>query len=200
MVARGQEGGSGSVCFDRLALNELPSSEAASAPALRATSTLAPAQPVHALDGSATTAWHSDPAAGPEQALTLDFAQPREFGGLVLHWLPGAYATRYSIDFSDDGERWREVRRVTAGNGGADPHLLPESETRYVRLRMQDGPAKAYALSEIEIKEAAWGESPNAFFEALAKVTLEDDGSHGGEGSGARSARHGYKPLASPRR
>ena len=174
VIARGQEGGGGTVCFDRLSLRELPPGGAASTraprPKLSATSSLAPAQPMHALDGSATTAWRSDPAAGPEQALTLDFARPREFGGLVLHWLPDAFASRYSIDFSDDGERWREMRRVTAGNGGADPHLLPESETRYVRLRMQDGPAQAYALSDIEIQDVTYGESPNAFFEALARA------------------------------
>src|SRR5688572_23926246 len=173
VVARGYGGGSGTACFDRLSFRELPSGPAASAPPitkLSATSVLSPAQPAHALDGNALTAWRSDPATGPEQTLTLDFAQPREFGGLVLHWLPGAFASRYSIDFSDDGERWREVRRVEAGNGGADPHLLPESETRYVRVRMQDGPARAYALAEIEIKDVAWGESPNAFFEALAKA------------------------------
>jgi hypothetical protein len=170
VVVRGQEGGSGTACFDRLSFRELPSSRVAAAPALRATSTLAPTQPLHALDGSATTAWRSDPTAGPEQMLTLDFVRPREFGGLVLHWLPGAFASRYSIEFSDDGERWREVRRVAAGNGGPDPHLLPESETRYVRVRLQDGPAKAYALAEIEIKDVAWGQSPNAFFEALAKA------------------------------
>jgi hypothetical protein len=171
VIARGYGGGSGTACFDRLSFRELPSGTAASAPPitkLSATSALAPAQPAHALDGKALTAWRSDPAAGPEQTLTLDFARPREFGGLVLHWLPDAFPSRYSIDFSDDGERWREVRRVAAGNGGADPHLLPESETRYVRVRMHDGPAKAYALAEIEIKDVAYGEHPNAFFEALA--------------------------------
>src|SRR5688572_11255155 len=168
VVARGPGGGSGTACFDRLSFRALPPAGAPSPPTLRATSTLAPAQPAHALDANAQTAWRSDPAAGPEQTLTLDFARPREFGGLVLHWLPDAFASRYGIDFSDDGERWREVRRVEAGNGGADPHLLPESETRYVRVRMQDGPANAYALAEIEIKDVAYGEHPNAFFEALA--------------------------------
>ena len=50
-----------------------------------------------------------------------------------------------------------------------DPHLLPESETRYLRLRLLDGPAKAYGLAEIEVKDLAFGASPNAFFAALAK-------------------------------
>jgi hypothetical protein len=120
------------------------------------------------MDGNLATAWQSNPAAGHRQTLTLDFQQEREFGGLVLHWLPGAFASRYAVDFSDDGEHWRTVRRVVHGNGGADPLLLPESETRYVRLRLQDGPGKGYALAEIQVKDLSYGASANAFFESLA--------------------------------
>jgi F5/8 type C domain-containing protein len=170
VIARGVGGGKGSVCFDRLAFRELPADPGPPpTPVLSATSTLEPTQPAQALDGTMATAWRSDPAAGPQQVLRLDFGRPREFGGLVLHWLPHAFASRYSIDFSEDGERWRTVRRVAAGNGGADPHLLPESETRFLRLRLEDGPTKAYGLAEIEIRDLAFGASPNAFFEALAK-------------------------------
>lgn len=170
VVARGREGGKGTVCFDRLTYRELPADNAAPPPPLlRASSTLAPSDVEQALDGNLDTAWRSDPTAGRAQTLTLDFQQAREFGGLVLNWLPDAFASRYTVDFSDDGEHWRTVRRVVDGNGGSDPLLLPESETRYVRLRLQDGPAKAYALAEIEIKDLSYGVSPNAFFEALAK-------------------------------
>ncbi len=170
VIARGEGGGKGTVCFDRLVFRELPADASPlPAPVLDASSTMAPSQPGHALDGTTDTAWRSDPAAGPQQALVLDFVRAREFGGLVLHWLPGAFASRYAIDFSDDGEHWRMVRRVVAGNGGIDPHLLTESETRYVRLRLEDGPAKAYGLAEIDVKDLAWGASPNAFFTALAR-------------------------------
>lgn len=170
VIVRGQGGGKGTVCFDRLAFRELPAdTPVPPAPVLHASSTLAPTEPAQALDGTMHTAWRSDPAAGPEQTLTLDFVRPREFGGLVLHWSPEAFASRYAVDFSDDGEHWRTVRRVIDGNGGADPHLLPESETRYVRLRLQDGPTKAYGLAEIEVKDLAYGATPNAFFEAIAR-------------------------------
>jgi hypothetical protein len=171
VIARGREGGKGSVCFDRLAFRELPAADSASlpAPTASASSTLPPAQPIQAFDGAIATAWRSDPAAGPGQTLTLDFRQPREFGGLVLHWLPGNHASRYTVDLSDDGGQWHTVRRILDGNGGTDPLLLPESEARYVRLRLQEGPAKAYALAEIEVEDPAYGASPNAFFEAIAK-------------------------------
>jgi len=170
VVARGQGGGKGSVCFEQLAFRELPStSSTPPAPMLSATSSLAPSTPAQALDGSRDTAWHSYPATGAEQTFTVDFREPREFGGLVIRWLPDLHASRYYIDFSDDGTRWRTVRRVADGTGGFDPHLLTESETRYLRLRLVDGPAKAYGLAEIEVKDLAFGASPNAFVTAIAR-------------------------------
>ena len=170
VVARGQGGGKGSVCFEQLALRELPSaSSTPPTPVLHATSSLAPSAAAHALDGSPDTAWRSDPATGAGQTLTVDFQEPREFGGLVIRWLPDAFASRYDIDFSDDGTHWRTVRRVVNGSGGIDPHLLTESETRYLRLRLLHGPAKAYGVTEVEVKDLAFGASPNAFFAAVAK-------------------------------
>jgi len=170
VIARGRSGGKGSVCFDRLSFRELPAdfSGPPTTAAVSASSNLSPTQPNQAFDGLAATAWRSDPASGPVQTLILDFLESREFGGLVLHWLPHSHASRYTIGISDDGEQWRTVRRVAHGNGGIDPIMLPESEARYVRLQLQDGPAESYALAEIEIKETAYGASANAFIEAIA--------------------------------
>ena len=170
VVARGQGGGKGSVCFEQIQFRELPgASSAPPTPVLHATSSLAPSTPAHALDGLPDTAWRSDPANGAEQIFTVDFRQPRELGGLVLRWLPELHASRYDIDFSDDGTHWRTVRHVVNGNGAEDPHLLTESETRYLRLRLHDGPVKAYGIAKMEVKDLAFGASPNAFFAAVAK-------------------------------
>ena len=171
VIARGQHGGKGSVCFDQLSLLALPaaSSLPAPAPAISASSTLPPTRPEQAIDASMDTAWRSDPLAGAEQRLTLDLKTAREFGGIVLHWLPGAYASRYTIELSEDGRQWRTVREVVDGNGGTDAHFLPESQARYVRLDLHDGPARAYGLAEIDIKDPAYGASPNAFITANAK-------------------------------
>ena len=121
------------------------------------------------MDAKRDTAWRSDPRAGPQQQLTLDLKTTREFGGLVLHWLPDAYASRYSIEFSEDARHWRTVREVRDGNGGTDALFLPESQARYIRLALHDGPERAYALAEIELKDPAYGASPNAFIAADAK-------------------------------
>ncbi len=168
-IVRGTGGGKGSLCFDRLSFRTLPVEDSLPpAPVVSATSTLGSHAPEHVLDGSPSTAWRSDPATGPEQNLKLDFQRQREFGGLILHWTPDAFASRYDIDLSDDGATWRTVRHVVAGNGGTDPHLLPESEARFLRVRMHDGPEKAYGIERIEVKDLSFGASPNAFSTALA--------------------------------
>ncbi|HEX6137502.1 MAG TPA: discoidin domain-containing protein [Casimicrobiaceae bacterium] len=170
-VAAGRGGGRGAIYVSDLALQELPPPPAAwPQPRLRASSSQRGAQPARAVDGKIATAWHSDPASGREQWLTMDFGQPREFGGLVLRWAQDAYASRYDVQFSDDGRRWRTVRRVTEGGAGRAALLLTEAETRYLRLALHDGPRRAYALSEISVEDLAFGATPNAFFQALARA------------------------------
>ncbi|MEP7043059.1 MAG: discoidin domain-containing protein [Dokdonella sp.] len=162
-------GGKGSACFDQLDLRELPVPPASwPRPVARASSERHDASAAAAVDGDATTAWRSRNSG--EQNLTLDLGTKREFGGLVLHWSGGAFASRYDIELSDDGTRWRKVRRVDAGNGGVDPLYLPESDARYVRLDLHDGPTALYALADVEIKDLAFGASANSFFSELAKA------------------------------
>jgi hypothetical protein len=170
VVKAGAGGGRGSVCFDQLSWRALPPQTTSyPTPVLHASSAEPVAEAAYALDGALSTAWKSELAAGPRQMLTLDFQQPREFGGLVLHWIDHAFASRYDVEFSDDGSHWRSVRTVVDGNGGRDALYLPESETRFLRLVLHDGPVRAYGLAEIEIKDLAFGASPNAFFEAIAR-------------------------------
>ncbi|MDR3388262.1 MAG: discoidin domain-containing protein [Rudaea sp.] len=170
VVSSGRDGGKGSVVFDQLYLRELPPPDTSPFRAsLRASSALPGAPAAAAMDGDARTVWRSDPAQGPRQTLDIDLGRPREFGGLVLHWARGEAATDYDVAFSDDGRTWRNVRHVGDGDGGDDALLLTESQTRYLRLALHSGHARAYAMKEIQIEDLAWGGSPNAFFGALAK-------------------------------
>jgi hypothetical protein len=169
VVSSGRDGGKGSVYFDQLSIRELPADAAPAKPEVRASSALKGFPASAAMDGDVQTAWRSDPAKGSEQHLDIDLGRPREFGGLVLQWRPGEAGTDYDIEFSNDAKHWRTVRRVRGGDGGDDALLLTESETRFVRLALHAGQARAYALNEIEIEDLAWGASPNAFFSALAK-------------------------------
>ena len=161
------KGGQGELCFDDLEFRErAPPPATPPRPVASATSSAANAPASNVVDGKPDTFWRS--AKTQDAALTLDLGYAREFGGLVLHWQPDGTARRYEIDFSDDREHWRTVRRVTEGNGGADPLYLPDSEARYVRISMHASNAP-YALAEVEVKDLAFGASANAFFSALAK-------------------------------
>ena len=170
VVSSGRDGGKGRVDFDQLAIRELPPQDASPLHATLSASSAQPGAPAAAaMDGNAQTAWRSDPAKGLQQHLDLDLGRPREFGGLVLQWAAGAAATNYDVEFSDDGRNWRTLRHVGDGDGGDDALLLTESEARYIRLDLHAGQGRTYGLNEIQIKELAWGASPNAFFSALAQ-------------------------------
>ncbi len=151
VVSSGTGGGRGSLCFDELRLTALPvASEAAPSPVLSAEVAEPP------LKGQ----W------------LVDFGQVREFGGVVLRWAPQGdrrTPSRYDVQFSDDRQHWRTVRSVQEARGLNHYLLLPESESRYLRLLLRDGPASAYPLERVEVRDVAFGASPNAFFQALAK-------------------------------
>ncbi|MTV39558.1 discoidin domain-containing protein [Duganella radicis] len=167
VVSAGSGGGKGSVYIRQLAIRELPPTPATwPAPVASASSASPGADAGNAVDGNAATAWNS--AAGKEQRLVIDLGMAREFGGLLLRWQGRRHASRYDVEFSDDGQQWRTVRRVTEGNGGDDPLRLAESETRYIRLSLHAGPASSYALSEVELKDLDYGATPNQFITAVA--------------------------------
>lgn len=172
VVAAGRGGGRGSIYISGLRLRELPPQPTSwPRPAATASSHAKGAEASLALDGDKASAWRSDPAAGAEQSFTIDFGVPREFGGLVLDWAPAASASRYDVQFSDDGKQWTDVRSVHDARGGPDALALPDAETRFVRLALHAGPGRGYGLREIGIMDSAFGESPNAFFAALARAS-----------------------------
>ena len=138
VVASGSGAGQGSVCFDSLMLRELPADEVPTGPATRAAS----------------------------ETMSADYGQLREFGALMLRWRAGAAASRYAIELSDDGVRWRRVRQVVQARGDVHTHWLPESEARFVRVVVDEPSAKPAALAEFELIETA---SANAYFAQLAK-------------------------------
>lgn len=161
-VSAGKGGGKGELCFDELTMRELPPEDAPLPPVKAAASK---GNAAYAVDGDATSVWSAP--AGPQQ-VTLDYGQSREFGGLSLRWAPGLQATRYRVSVSDDARAWREVRSVSEGNGGEDLLALPEAEARYLRLDMERGAGRIYALQEIVTELLAFSTTPNDFIKAAA--------------------------------
>ncbi len=166
-ISAGKGGGKGSACIDELAFATLPN-EDAPLPRIQARATSAlPAEPAHlAIDADPESAWR---AGKGSQALTLDLGRLREFGGLILRWRSGEHASSYDVEASDDERAWRVLRSVQDGNGATDLIALPESEARFLRLALRDGPGSGYGLGDVAVQALDFAETPNAFIANVAK-------------------------------
>src|SRR4051812_26596771 len=168
VLSAGDEGGNGSLWFDRLSLKALRPPKAVPAPTARASSTASGADASLAIDGKTSTMWRSTRTEGSAQTFEVDLKAVREFGGIEIDWARDLYAPRYSIETSLDGNRWQKVRTIDASNGGRDSHLMPDSEARYIRLTMPD-PGRDVGIAELYVRDLEFGASPNAFIRTLAK-------------------------------
>jgi F5/8 type C domain len=163
-------GGKGSVWLDELTFEELPPARPYSrTPKVEASSSAPGHEPQRALDGDPATAWRSTGAAGGEW-LSVDFLERREYGGLVITWEDAGFARSYAVEISDDGLAWTSVSEVSESNGGRDYLFLPESESRFVRLRLDRAGGKGFfGIREIAVRPLEFSASPNAFFQGVAK-------------------------------
>lgn len=174
IVVTAGNGGEGTVWIDDLQLRPLPPPGAAlPAPQAAGTTSAADHEAAMAADGDTLT-WWSPARDDRAPALTLDFGLLREYGGLIVDWAPGRHWTDYDVEISDDGRRWSLRREVRGSNGGRDPLLMPESESRFVRLRARPGPTPAGRPREAQLREVFtqsldWGATPEAFYQNLAR-------------------------------
>lgn len=160
-------GGKGSVCFDELSLRTLPPEDHSPLTGQVAATAQAPGAPAaNAIDGNVATAWKAPLSASPQW--NLDLRRMREFGGVVLRWLPGLAGTSYRIELSDDGRNWRLAREVKGGDGGNDYIALAESEARYLRLTTLEGEGSSIGLAEFVVQPLAFSATPNDFLKAVA--------------------------------
>lgn len=166
----GTAGDSGSLWLDELAL-QTRVAPTRTPPPMRVTASTTAAEdaPERVLDEDPYTRWHSG-VLGPEQWLMLDFGQLREYGGLVVDWDPEDFATVYEVLTSDDGERWTSAYRSTRGNGGRDYIYLPDGESRYVRLSLQESSTgQGFGIRRLALLPLELAASPNQFFTTMAR-------------------------------
>ncbi|WP_349311298.1 discoidin domain-containing protein [Brevundimonas subvibrioides] len=185
-VVTAGEGGRGFIEIDDLSLRTLPPEPSVPPrPLVEATSAAGNAVAALSVDEDPLTAWVS--AEGGEQALTLDLGYEREFGGLTLRWAIGQAASRYRVMASSDRRQWREIARVTDGDGGTDWLMTTEASARWLRLDLQQplrprdgsgqmgaglgtsGPAQSvYGLTDLRVEPLAFGKDATAFLTAVA--------------------------------
>lgn len=96
------------------------------------------------------------------QWVYIDFGKSLDIESAKIHWYKKAFAEDYSIEVSDDGKEWREVKKVTH-NSGNNMNMIDEinfdnkENARYLRVYIRERNANAYnnvSIREIEV----WGE------------------------------------------
>jgi hypothetical protein len=97
--------------------------------------------------------------------IDIDFLKRREFGGLVVDWMPGKRPQSYQVSMSQDGKTWSKAYSVGRSSAARDYLFLPESDARYVRLSLA---SSGGALKEIVVKPLEWSGSLNDFYTAVA--------------------------------
>ena len=164
-------GGKGTVWLDNLTLEELPPATAKPPPATAIASSAAPGSASGlALDGNPATAWRSAGGPGETAEFSIDLGRRREFGGLVLDWDARDFPRKYSVEVSDDGKAWTLRREVSGARGGRASLYLPDSDSRFVRLKLAESSrGQGYGLHEVGIRPPEFSDTPTAFLQNVAR-------------------------------
>jgi hypothetical protein len=158
------------VWIDELTLTPLPPPGAQpSRPVASASSFAMGRAPDAVLDDDAKTFWETA-KDDPEPWIALDFGGEREYGGLIVDWMPGRGAADYVVETSGGDGTWRQAWAVAGGNGGRDFLYLPESESRQVRIRiLTTAGGAAPAVAAVRVQPLEWAATRETFFKAMAE-------------------------------
>jgi F5/8 type C domain len=114
----------------------------------------------------------ADPAVWPEPlvrrragTLDLDYRRTRELNGLTLQWPGPARPTSYDVLASEDARSWRLLRRVRRSAGGFEALFLPETEARYLRIRLPE----RRAAPDVKLRDSKEWPHLNAALSELAR-------------------------------
>ena len=160
-LSAGDEGGSGTLWFDRLPLE-------AAAGAARDDRTTDGARVVP-MPRQCCRRWPStarpDDAAGAAadadaQSLERRSDGRRDFGGLHIDWARDLRTALLASRLSDDGRQWPTVRASTPATA-ARLDLMPNPESRYVRLARRTEPGREYGINELDIQRSRVRRTPN---------------------------------------
>jgi hypothetical protein len=164
-------GGSGTVSIDRLQFRPLPASKPyTGTPVITASSVNDPTSAAkNVLDGKPGTCWRPHPNDKKKQ-LTIDFGEPRDFGGIKMTWAPGSFSPQTFIDLSDDGQEWRNARIFGKTRSSTDYLRLADERARYVRFSTESAPnQKTLSLDEITFLPVENGSSMNDLYSLIAR-------------------------------
>lgn len=120
-------------------------------PRVTASSHLSDHPPDSLVEGRTDAHWRPLPSEQSAR-LTIDFHEQREYGGLVLRWVPDAQGCSFRVQASDDGAQWRTLYQATRAAGAESYVYLPQGESRLLRLDLEGADGAALpGLSACEV-------------------------------------------------
>ena len=123
--------------------------------------------PSYATDGSQDTRWGSNYNSSvndpfdKQEWIQIDLQETYALGEVRLYW-QDAYAQEYTIQLSDDGSSFTDVKTITGSDGGEDIITLNGEQGRYLRILCTRAVPSddgwqwnyGYSLFEVEAYEA----------------------------------------------
>lgn len=168
IVVTAGTGGEGSVWIDNLTLTSIPSPPIKiPAPIVTVSSSDSrKGNPANTIPGKQGK-WVSK--SKKNEWLLIDAGYEKEFGAIRLDWDSSMKSVSYDILASIDGKKYELLKSMTAVKAGTVHHYLPESEARYIRLKLKDNAGGvSFQLHEWDIIGIETVSSPNQLYEQIA--------------------------------
>jgi hypothetical protein len=164
-------GGKGTVWIDELKFEELPLEDNSPIiPDLAASSGYDSEFSIkNVIDNNLETEWKS--SENEKQVIFLIFQNRREFGGLVIDWNMGDYATDFDVFLSHDNkENWDKVYSVRNSRGYKSYIRLVEEDAYRIKIELlKSSRGKGYSIKEIIVQNVDYSADINQYFINIAK-------------------------------
>ncbi len=158
-------GGKGTLYIDELTWEELPLvPDLTIKPEIKVTSNQSEANNI--FDGSAQTFWR--PADLKPVEILFDFKQLREYGAVTVQWGENS-PEKIEISISDDGKDFVPVASVKDILFSKSSFYLPETESRFVKLKITQAFERPVSIREISFPGAEYSLTKNSFIGNVAK-------------------------------
>lgn len=131
-----------------------------------------------AVDGNGTTRWQANnETAADDDYIQVDLGSVQAVNTVKINW-EAAYASKYEIQVSEDGENWTTVA-TEAGEVGVVTTTFAATNARYVRMQgLKRGTQYGYSIYEFEVYGALQAKAPaitpvSGIYDTAQTVTME---------------------------
>jgi len=95
---------------------------------------------------------HCPVTVRPGESITVDLGATRYPLGVFIEW-GATFGTDFSVHLSDDGATFREVGRISTGNGDSDSFWWRSTRSRFVRLTVHEASSPEGAVvNELKLR------------------------------------------------